>query len=129
MGIGAIAYPPQILRPELIFYRPDVQLAGTSPVFADIQAAGWFVGCRGIGRGTDGSVWWMWHDGSTVEAIELTYGGWDIIFIENFEHPTWVGEWVDPTIPEFFEDFEGASWVGDWVLPTISVFFEDFESW
>jgi hypothetical protein len=52
---------------------------------------------------------------------------WVSVFAEDFESPTWLGEWGN-TSSDFFEDFESNSWIGLWCT-TVSDFFEDFQSW
>lgn len=70
--MAALAYPELVVPEELTRYRADVLLSGTVPVVADVVAAGWNAGDRGAGIGTDGSVWWMYFDGSALEAVEHT---------------------------------------------------------
>jgi len=70
--MAALAYPELVIPVELARYKEDVALSGAVPVVADVVAAGWSGGDRGVGIGTDGSVWWMYFDGSALEAVEHT---------------------------------------------------------
>lgn len=55
-----------------IHMRPNVTLAGTIPVYADLTGAGWDDGDRGIGIGTGGRVFLMGRVGVTVVYAELS---------------------------------------------------------
>lgn len=57
---------------ELIRYKADVTLAGASPVKTDMTGASWAAGDRGIGVGTDGTIWLMHYDGTDGYAVQLT---------------------------------------------------------
>jgi len=67
--MGALAYPRDI--PDYLKrYKPTILLAGATPIAADVISAGWVTGDRGIGIGTDLSVWWMYFDGINVNSVQ-----------------------------------------------------------
>jgi len=70
--MGAMAYPEIDCPAHLMFYKENVILAGAIPVVADVTAEDWIAGDRGMGIGTDGSTWWMYYDGTNLEAGELS---------------------------------------------------------
>ena len=54
---------------EIDNLEADVALAGIVPVRTDVTGAGWGAGSRGIGLGTDGSIWSMYEDGANAWAV------------------------------------------------------------
>jgi len=64
---GYLKYSP----PTKNGFRDDIYLAGTTPTTDDITNANWKSGDKGIGIGTDGSIWLIYAQGDPIEAISV----------------------------------------------------------
>jgi len=64
---GSLRYVP----PTINGFRDDINLAGTTPTTEDINNAGWKNGDKGVGIGTDGSVWLIYAQGDPIKAISV----------------------------------------------------------
>jgi len=53
------------------YWKSDIMLTGAEPVLFDVQRAGWVRNDRGVGIGTDGSIWFIKYDGTNIKSVEL----------------------------------------------------------